>query len=422
MIRARQASPAIFSAAVVLLAACAGPTQEAKKSVAQLMAAGDYGAAAAAIEARRDQYGDSNFVLYELDFGMALHLAGQYAESALRFELAERRMDELYTRSVSRMAGALVANENTEEYRGRPHDRALSHLFHALDCVALGQGDEALVEVRRLEAFLQERTDSESNSVAYRDDAFGHYLSALLYEDAGMTDDARISHDDALRTYRGYAARYGVSVPDFPFPSRLGADGEVDVLFQLGPAPRLISVAGSASAATPPSASTSAPQGLAGALMLPFDVAGKIVSAVGDVVLNTAHPEYVQDAFRARSAAVDAGASTCRAQIVEDVFAIARLDLAERLSALKARSTARAALKLAGTVTGLDATGSEFADVRSWQTLPSRLLLARLRLPPGERRLTLRYLDASGAEILRRERTVVVRPGRRVWVVDKTTE
>jgi hypothetical protein len=318
------------------------------------------------------------------------------------------------------MAGALVANENTEEYRGRPHDRALSHLFHAFDYVALGQDDEALVEVRRLEAFLDERSRGETSAIAYRDDAFGHYLSALLYEDAGKTDDARISHEAALSAYGGYAERYGVRAPDFPFPSGLGEEGEVDVLFLLGPAPRLVSVSGSASADASASSST-ASTGLAGALLLPLSAAGKIAGAVGDALLNTEHPEYVQDAFRARGAAVEADGAAGKAELVEDVFAIAHRDLAERLLALKARSTARAALKLAGTVTGVNATGSEFADVRSWQTLPSRLALARLRLPPGERRLTLRYLDESGAEVLRRRRTVVVRPGRRVWLVDKTT-
>lgn len=404
-----------LAAAAALTAACAGPSRTEKKSVSALVAAGDYAGAAAAIRADSGEYGASNRVLYDLDLGMALQLAGRYNQSEASFEDAQARMEAFYTRSVSRMSGALAANENVEEYRGRPEDRALCHLFHGLDYVLQGRADEALVEIRQLEAFLDERAGSATG----RDDAFAHELSALLYEDSGLTDDARISHEAAVRAYARDAEAGGLTAPDFPFPSRLGGDGEVAALLELGPAPRLVSVPGSFSGAT---ASTDAPKGLAGILLAPLNAAEKTAGAVGDAVLNTSHPEYARDDFRARRAEVSADAAAVRAEPVEDVLAAARADLAGRLEALKARSVGRAVLKLAGTATGLDATGSEFSDVRSWQTLPSLLLLARLRLPPGEHRLTLRYLDADGREVLTRERTVVVRPGRRTWLLDKTVE
>ena len=78
---------------------------------------------------------------------------------------------------------------------------------------------------------------------------------------------------------------------------------------------------------------------------------------------------------------------------------MAAKDLEERLAALKTRSTARAAAKLALSAVGVDARQSEFADIRRWANLPARLRSARLRLPPGPVRARLRCLDAQGREL-----------------------
>ncbi|MEK7389326.1 MAG: hypothetical protein AAB036_06490 [Elusimicrobiota bacterium] len=420
-------------AVVLVLAACVGPSRQRKKSVAELMAAGDYASAAAAIHAARDEYGTSNRVLYHLDLAMALHLAGRYADSNTYFTAAENRMEELYTRSVSRMAGSLMANENVEEYRGTAFDRVLAHVFHALNFVQLGRLDEALVEVRRVEAFLDERGRSaREGSVAYRDDAFARYLAALVYEEGGKSDDARISYEAAIRAYRDYERVFQIRPPGFPFPADLGADGEIVFIHYAGPAPRKKSVTSSdvpaVAASTGPAAarhggflgqtldrSVSAAKAAASAT-------GAALSGAAGAVLGAAHPEYEPASFRVRRSRIEVGPAVAETAAVEDIDAIARQELAERLAALKTRSAARAAVKLLGTVTGVDATGSEFSDVRGWQTIPSQIRLARVRLPAGEHSLTVRYLDETGSVVASGGRSVRVNAGRRTWIIERTAD
>jgi hypothetical protein len=429
-------------AAVVLLpAACIGPSKESRKTIAELTASGEHAAVAERVRAVEDEYGASNAVLYELDLGMALHVAGRYGESSKHFARSEDRMEAFYTRKVSRAAGAILANENVEEYRGDHSDRALVHIFHALNYVQSGELDEALVEVRRLEAFLDERArNMEHGSVSYKDDAFAHYLAALLYEDADRPDDARISYEAAKKAYHDYAEHYNIPAPSFPFPGNLGSDGELVFLHYNGPAPhkKSVSTAGGGNSEEPSSgkdktstqttpstarnsfvkiAVSAVDAGKAGLI-----AAGKVTDRVAGAVLNIAYPEYVQNGFSIKQSQVELDQKIWKTELVEDIFAIVKQDLNERLAVLKSRSAMRATVKFLGTVTGVDATGSEFADVRYWQTLPSQIRIARIRLPAGEHQVTLRYLDEAGTLVSSRPAKVLIRSNRRSWLIDRTAD
>ncbi|OGS01407.1 MAG: hypothetical protein A2V88_13795 [Elusimicrobia bacterium RBG_16_66_12] len=147
-----------------------------------------------------------------------------------------------------------------------------------------------------------------------------------------------------------------------------------------------------------------------------------VAGGVATGVLNIAYPEYVQNKFRIAQSQVELERGVWKTELAEDIFQIANRDLEDRLPALKSRSAMRGAVKLLGTVTGLDATSSEFADLRCWQTLPSQIRIARVPMPAGEHRVTIRYLDAAGAVVRSREATVALRRGRRTWLTDMTTD
>ena len=153
--------------------------------------------------------------------------------------------------------------------------------------------------------------------------------------------------------------------------------------------------------------------------------ASQVTNAGGAVLgalLNISYPEYAPMEFQVAASAVQADAGYIPAEVVEDVHAIASRDLADRVASLKARSMARGALKLAGqAVAQVDASQSEFADVRGWLSLPSRIRMARLKLKPGKHRVTARFLDASGAVIATSIfEDVMIRTGRRTWLQFKT--
>ncbi|PIR18534.1 MAG: hypothetical protein COV48_06970 [Elusimicrobia bacterium CG11_big_fil_rev_8_21_14_0_20_64_6] len=429
-------------ALALTLAACTGSQARVKKTVAELLAAGDPAAASRLIESRRDEYGPSNAALYDLDLGLALHYAGAYRQSSRRIGSAEARLEELYTKSVSAAGGRLIANENIADFRGRPLDRVLGQIFDALNYTLLGEPDEALVAVRRMEAYLDEVGRTAPAQAPYSDDGLARYLAALLYSDSGRADDARISFEAAQKAYARYEALYGLKAPALASPAVPEEMGELVLIHYNGPAPRKLAVSATAGEEAPPAKETessAAPKGgqarerlagaAAGTLRATGDAVGSVARAasgatraVVGAVLNTSYPRYVQDASRVAGSEVDTSEGKVATDVFTDIFAIVSRDLGEDIARLKARSTMRAILKLAQhAATGVDASGSEFADVRSWSTLPAQIRLARAPLKPGSHRVVVRRLDAAGGVVSTRVfENVRIRPGRRTWLIDQT--
>jgi len=116
---------------------------------------------------------------------------------------------------------------------------------------------------------------------------------------------------------------------------------------------------------------------------------------------------------------------TARAALMEDITAIAVKDLDDRLLRTTVKAVARAAWKfalaeavrvgvrssikdkeagavagaLAGAVAHMIAVGSEEADKRSWATLPDRIFVGRLKVPPGTYDVELRHTGAYGGVV-----------------------
>ena len=93
----------------------------------------------------------------------------------------------------------------------------------------MGRPEEALVESRKVERFLQELRDKLGTKRVYKDDAFARYLDSLLYEDMGKRDDARISLDAARAAYKWYASDYNTPEPAFDTACRISVTRELSV-------------------------------------------------------------------------------------------------------------------------------------------------------------------------------------------------
>lgn len=430
-----------FPLLALLAAACAGPSGSMRKQVNAQLAAGDYAGAEARIQGEKlGSYGAKNQVLYYLDLGAVQHDGGKYKESDQSFSAAEERMDELYTKSVTKEGGRFLLNDNTTEYAGERFERALVNVYRALDYLLAGDRENALVEVRKLSRLLQEYADKYGGkSTAYKDDAFAQYLSGLLYADGGQDDDARISLEAASRAYKGYAAAYGTPTPSLAPPDAERGQGELVFLHANGVAPRKesrsLQVAWNEAVAAVGSTKNDEAQ------------AGQARNALRAGVLGHAitisYPVYVQDPFQIASSEISVDGATAATQLVEDVSAIAQKDLAERQALIKTRAVARAAIKyilskaatdavkkkygdkslqaLAAQIgTAALAAATEVADTRAWATLPAQFRMARLNLPAGPHQVVARYLNAAGAPVLTRTFTVTIRKGARTYLRDRT--
>jgi hypothetical protein len=411
----------VVALAALASAACAPPSLAYREHLGSLVESRDYGAAARAIdEAREAKYGDRDRVLYWLDKAAVLHFARGYQESDALFDQAELRIEELYTKSLSQAAGTVLVNDATQDYASEPHERALLYVFRSLNYAYSHKVDDAVVEARKVTAFLESQGD-RVQAKTYRDDGFAHLFSALLFEDAGRTDDARISREAAERAYARYARDYQTPAPRFGLAPRAAGEGEVVLLHYNGKVPLR------------DSKRTSVPVGRKQTVRQ----MAKSGSDEDQAQLPVALPTIVEQPYVIRGSLLSAAGREAQTQLVEPIAAIAVKTLEDEFPAIQARAVSRAmgkggaysAAEAAGaskvvTGAGLSAAGAtETADTRAWATLPAEIRMARIALPAGVHDLRIAYRDASGAKIL--EETiprVAVTAGFRTYVHVRTAK
>ncbi|MDH5563619.1 MAG: hypothetical protein OEY91_08375, partial [Nitrospirota bacterium] len=164
------------------------------------------------MESAKDEYGSNSRLLFLMDQGMVLHLAGRYAESNTVLEEAHLLIEDLYTKRLRDKASALLVNEARQPYEGAPHEHVLVNVVKALNYALLQQWAEALVEGRRIDHRLNVLSDSVEGKDVYHEDAFARYLVGLLYDIAGDVNNAYVGYRKAEQVYEDGQAWMRVSV------------------------------------------------------------------------------------------------------------------------------------------------------------------------------------------------------------------
>jgi len=162
------------------------------------------------LASQEDVYGSKNRLLYLMDRGMTLHLAGHYAESTKFLEEADHLVESLYTRRLRNEAVSFLVNDTLRPFRGDPYEQVMVNVIKALNFAALGELNESLVEARKIDHRLNVLSD-EVEDIGYREDPFARYLTGMLYEATGDWNNAFIAYHKA---YQGYeSARPWLHVP-----------------------------------------------------------------------------------------------------------------------------------------------------------------------------------------------------------------
>ncbi|MEO6094342.1 MAG: hypothetical protein ABIW76_01225 [Fibrobacteria bacterium] len=217
-------------ASALFLAACADKSLLRFEKIAESAQKDDYAKAASDVRKHKDLYGSGSQLLYHMDLGILLHYSGRYDSSILELSKAVSVHDELFSKSVSNEALSLVANDNVRPYRGKPHEIVLLHQFLAFDYLALGKYDDALVESRQAQLYLEELKRKAGKDVkAYADDGMFRYLSALTYQAAGQRDDGAISMYQAVKAYRNSPVALPPLVARDAYATLKATDRETDI-------------------------------------------------------------------------------------------------------------------------------------------------------------------------------------------------
>ena len=147
-----------------------------------------------------DLYGDKSLFLYHFDLGALYHYKGDYVKSSQHLAEAERIYDELFTRSVTNEAAAVLTNDNVRPYRARPFEIIVMHQYQIMNYLALKKSEDALVEVRRAQIALDALYQKDNEKV--NDNGFLRYLCGMVYEMEGEDDDAAIAYIKAAKAFK----------------------------------------------------------------------------------------------------------------------------------------------------------------------------------------------------------------------------
>ncbi|MBW1837102.1 MAG: hypothetical protein JRI99_09185 [Deltaproteobacteria bacterium] len=410
----------------------------------------DYEFALKLMDESKASYKDRNAVLFYMENGLVAHFAGRYQESNQSLLKAEARLDELYTRSISKQAASFIFNDNTIPYRGEDFEDTLVNLFMALNYAGLGLIEDALVEARQLDNELNlinsRYADDQKN--VYSEDAFIRLLMGVLYEAGDEINDAFISYRRAEEVYRtDYQHNYGVHPPQFLIENLLSAAQALDFDKEMLTIQQMY-----------PSISHPDPdekRNLAEIFIIHYNGLGPekverawVVPVPEGYIVKVAYPQFEKKNYEIARGVVrlrhlDNGKTYhFSTQLVEDIGSIAIVNLDNHMARIKAKAIARAATKyfiikvaseeareqggdlvgvlvqLAGNIT---AALTERADVRYWRMLPDEIRIGRALVPAGKYDGEIDFVDSGGGVVITRNiKPFLAGSGEKKFIIQRT--
>jgi hypothetical protein len=376
-------------------------------------------------------------LLYYLDRGVVEQMLGNYDTSNYFFEQAYYFSQD-YRKNLSADLVGMVANPMLKPYRGEAFEIVLIHFYKALNFLKMGEMNNALVEIRRVNISLNELGDKyEDKKFRYKQDAFAHNLMGIIYEAEGDYNNAFIAYRNAYESYQTiYSREFGLEAPlqlkqdllrvadvngfyndlqryqdSFKLQKLpIKPEGHGELVFfwlnGLGPVKSEVSL------------NLSMMQGQGGfftfadeqeGISVPYQFSANQSSDFSDLkVVRLAMPKYTSRNTHFSRADLLYQSEAVALQKAEDINAIAIANLQDRMLRELAQSVGRLAVKQAaelavreknedlGAVVSLVNAFTEKADTRNWQTLPHDIFYSRIYLPPGQHSLQLKTYTPEG--------------------------
>jgi len=417
----------------LFLASCASPAKLRQEKIGRPISEGSYYTAIEAIiKDKKDFYNSGDAFLFEFDLGLLYHYNQNYEESIEHFAAAEEILDELYTRSVTNEAAALLTNDNVRPYRSYPFEIQWLYQTQILNYMALGERDEAVVEARRALLAIQSLEEQEESK--FNESGALQYLIALSYEWQKAEDDARIAYDNAKKIFSAnYTPKLVEQIPE--------NEQEIIVIGYAGVSPVLGENKFWGTYAQD------------GALILYYkDANGNQQSSVlfapglggggfsgNTITIQFAIPQMVERASQTAAFSVTVNESSTITEPFSNTGKSLRKDLENEHTAILLRTTARVILRTIAASKakekmrnatgggmanlllniGTDiATGAlEEADLRLGSAMPLTLQIARIPVQPGKHTLKIDVLNSYGIKTgTFTEQNVNVRSGEKIFI------
>lgn len=362
--------------------------------------------------------------LLVLDRASIQQSIAQFQDSSRDFQAADKAIDMLdLAHNAGDTIGQYVFSDSAGKYQAPPYEKLLINTLNMLNYLERQDLTGAKVEARRLavmQTYVSDQLNEPNNSVL----GLGGFLAGLAFEKAGDADQALHYYDQALKfpgfesvrpavksllaqsTYRTPRLADVEKDPD-PTPLEGSNEGELVVVVGYGRVPHKIAnripvglaltlFANDINPGDASAANKLAAQGLVTWVNFP---------TMGEEQGQYANPSILLDS----SQSIDIGATTnvtrevkmewhkMEGKIVASAITrmIARVAIGQGIQTATGRGDNAvgiiglvASLGTQATMTALDT-----PDTRSWETLPARVGVARVRIPAG--RHTIR-IEARG--------------------------
>jgi hypothetical protein len=377
---------------ILIFASGCAPYLAQSRAMLQAYYSGDFKEAADLAESVRPRKADR--LLAYLDKGTVYHSDKQYKKSIRFFSKATKLAEDHQKLAALPQIGAVFANDNIMPFIASPYERLLIHAYQIMNYAQMGNFEDALVEVRRLNTVFPD-IYSEGSTKGLMKSPFVAYLSGLIWEANRLCNDAYIDYKRVEKLPRR--------------PKSLSKDLERSAI-------------------------------CAGLKPLPLD---KIVlpnliivleSGRSPVKISTEHemplqvipvPYYEDQSTSIRKSLIKVdGKRAGYTESLEDVESSLKEVLEDEMPGIIARAVARLAVKEAaaivigekvdkglGVAIGMMALTTNRADLRSWETLPEKFQIWRGHISPGRHTILLELLDRSGRKVGSRRALVNLKEG-----------
>jgi hypothetical protein len=377
-------------------------------------------------ETPKDLGGDQALLL--LDRAMILQALGQFSLSSRDFEIADKRIDVLdMSRNAVDDLGRYLFSDDTGPYKAPAYEKLMINTMNTVNYLVRGDLNGARIEARRLavmQKFIQDREDPAEALIGA-----GSYLAGFTFEKSGKPDEALRYYDEAL----AYGAYASLTDPVRRLAAQSSYRSErITKLLGTEPKPpesedrsaELLVIV--SYGRVPPKYAKRVPIGLAltycAGSLSPYDYQrANMIAAQGLVTwinypeLGRAHgqydaPGYALDGSWQSLEGILAVDQETRRAWNKTKGAVVASAITRMLSRVVVGEGLRRTNKGAvGILLDLGAqaalTVADTPDTRSWEMLPARIAVGRLRVAPGKHTIT------TMARGVRRAQTLELAPG-----------
>jgi len=364
----------------------------------------------------------SETALTILERATVLQAQREYRVSARDFTASEKDLEMLdLANDTAGSIGKYVYSDDATKYKTTPTEKLLLNAFNMVNYLAMGDLSGARVEARRFEVmrkYLRDWDPGESHG------AFGAYLAGFVAEKIGEPDEALRYYDEVLAESSAPSLHDAIRRLALVAPYRTP---RIDAVIASGPAPAsaappteilLVLKTGT----SPYKEAKRIPVGLAMGLASNY-VSGDTKVLEYGAFKFVSYPELVpgRDTFAGASVRVDGAqvpvdrVTDVSKEIAAEYEKVKPKIIGSALTRLIVRAAAAEAARAAGRqqsgglglLAALVVEGTMVAldkpDTRSWSTLPARVELARVQVPPGTSEIEVQLYGRSGPTRVRRQ-------------------